>query len=239
METNEIPCLTAAQMREVDRLAMEEFHLDLLQMMENAGRALARLARDEFLGGSALGRSVLVLAGRGGNGGGGLAAARRLHAWGAKVEVILGADANSLKDAPAHQLRALRSISVPVLPPGADLPAADLILDAMLGYSLRGAPRDPIAGMIAAANAGAAPILALDLPSGLDPDAGLPGDPTVRAAATLTLALPKAGLLAEDAREHVGDLWLADIGIAPELYRRLGLHVPPIFAEDDLLRLDP
>ncbi len=239
MKAHEVPCLTATLMREVDRLATEEFHLDLLQMMENAGRALARLARDRFLGGSALGRRVLILAGPGGNGGGGLAAARRLDAWGAKVEVILGADVNSLKAVPAHQLRALRSVSVPIRQPGSDLPQAELVLDALLGYSLRGAPRDPIAGMIAAANAGAAPILALDLPSGLDPDTGLPGDPTVRAAATLTLALPKAGLLTEGAREYVGDLWLADIGIPPELYRRLGLRVPPIFAADDLLHLDP
>jgi len=88
-----IPTVTVDQMREVDRLMMEEFQIGLLQMMENAGRALAVRAR-QVLGGDVRGAHVVVLAGRGGNGGGGLTAARRLSIWGADVSVILSGPAD-------------------------------------------------------------------------------------------------------------------------------------------------
>ena len=87
VSANHLPHLTEAQMREVDRLAVEGYGILLLQMMENAGRGLARLARERFLGGKAGGRRVTVLSGPGGNGGGGLVAARRLAGWGANVHV--------------------------------------------------------------------------------------------------------------------------------------------------------
>jgi NAD(P)H-hydrate epimerase len=83
-----VPHLTTAEMIEVDRAMMEDYHIELIQMMENAGRNLAHLARIRFLGGDPRGRQVLVLAGTGGNGGGALVAARRLHNWGARVDVI-------------------------------------------------------------------------------------------------------------------------------------------------------
>lgn len=75
-------------MREVDRAMIEEYHIELIQMMENAGRNLAHLARMPFLGGDPRGYHVVVLAGRGGNGGGGLVCPRRLYNWGANVEVF-------------------------------------------------------------------------------------------------------------------------------------------------------
>ncbi|MEO0603194.1 MAG: NAD(P)H-hydrate epimerase, partial [Myxococcota bacterium] len=87
-----LPWLTTDQMREVDRLMIEVFHIELVQMMENAGRGLARVARQRFLDGDPTGRRVVVLAGPGGNGGGALVAARRLHGWGAHVEIALSAD---------------------------------------------------------------------------------------------------------------------------------------------------
>jgi NAD(P)H-hydrate epimerase len=236
-----IPTVTVDQMREVDRLMTEDMRIILLQMMENAGRALATQAR-QMLGGDALGQHIVVLAGRGGNGGGGLAAARRLFIWGADVTVILGQEPEDLQSVPAHQLAILRNIGVPVHDPGHDgpgdiiLPSADLILDALIGYSLHGAPREPIASLIRAANAAGPPILALDIPSGLDGDAGVAADPTIRAAATLTLALPKAGLVQPVAREWVGDLYVADISVPEVVYQRLGLHVGPIFARSDIVR---
>jgi NAD(P)H-hydrate epimerase len=228
-------------MREVDRLMIEEFGIILLQMMENAGRTLATQAR-QMLGGDVRGQRVVVLAGRGGNGGGGLVAARRLFNWGADVTVILGQAMEELQGVPAHQLAILRQIGVPVHGPEAAGPddallrPAGLILDALIGYSLRGAPREPIASLIRAANTARPPILALDIPSGLDGDAGTAADPTIRAAATLTLALPKAGLVQPAARAWVGDLYVADISVPEAVYRRLGLDVGPIFARSDIVR---
>ncbi len=83
-----------------------------------------------------------------------------------------------------------------------------------------------------------APILSLDLPSGLDATTGQAHDPTIRASATLTLALPKTGLRAPGASAYVGELYLADIGVPPALYTHLGLSVGPLFAAHEIVRLD-
>jgi NAD(P)H-hydrate epimerase len=81
-------------------------------------------------------------------------------------------------------------------------------------------------------------MLALDLPSGLDGDSGEASDPTIRATETLTLALPKRGLLAPVARPWVGQLHLADISVPEKVYEHLGLKVGPIFAESDIIPID-
>src|SRR6266851_6972977 len=104
-----IPTVSVDQMRQVDRLMIEELHIELLQMMENAGRALAEQAR-QLVGGDVHGAQVVVLAGPGGNGGGGLAAGRRLAVWGADVSVILGAARREFKGVPLRQLSILDSM---------------------------------------------------------------------------------------------------------------------------------
>ena len=113
-----------------------------------------------------------------------------------------------------------------------------MILDALIGYGLTGDPRGPIAEWIERADAASRPILSLDTPSGLDETTGVPGLPCIRATATLTLALPKTGLLTPAARAFVGDLYLADISVPPELYRRLGWDVGPLFADDTIIRIN-
>lgn len=221
-------------MREVDRIMVEELGIELLQMMENAGRALATRAR-AMLGGDAAGARVTVMAGAGGNGGGGLAAARRLALWGADVTVVLAQPGESMTGVPARQLSILRRMGVAALGPEAHLPVADVLVDALIGYSLSGAPRPPVSVLIRAANAAPAPVLALDIPSGLDGDRGTPYDPCIAATSTLTLALPKAGLLVPSARDFVGELYLADISVPRQVYDRLGLHVGALFSRDDVV----
>jgi len=207
-------------------------------MMENAGRAFAELTRIHL---SALSRRhAAVLVGRGGNGGGGMSAARRLAIWGADVSVVLAHPQAALADAARHQLESLRAIGLPIYQAeaaGSLIHEADVVLDALLGYSLDGPPREPEAGLIRTANAHAVPILALDLPSGLDPDTGVPHDPTIRATRTLTLALPKVGLLRPEAAPSVGELWLADISVPARAYEGFGILPGPIFAESDLIRI--
>ncbi|MBT3389198.1 MAG: NAD(P)H-hydrate epimerase [Chloroflexi bacterium] len=234
-----IPAITTQQMIEVDRLMIEEYGIELKQMMENAGRNLAALARTRFLGGDPRGTSVVVLAGSGGNGGGGLAAARRLHNWGAHITVHLSRPAAEYHGVPAKQLAILQKIGVGIIEPAEDtpLPAADLIIDALIGYSLNGAPRGAAARLIEQANAQSAPILCLDTPSGLDSTSGELYPPYIKAAATLTLALPKIGLLAPQARSAVGKIYLADISVPPQLYSHLGLEVGAIFAQAEILLL--
>ncbi len=232
-----IAYLNTAQMREVDRAMIEDYGIELIQMMENAGRNLAHLARFRFLDGDPRGRRVIVLAGRGGNGGGGLVCARRLHNWGANVFVFTTHPDDAYQGIPAHQLDILRRMTVPVesVPPTA-LPAADLIVDAVIGYSLSGAPRGTAKRLILLANGHGAPILSLDTPSGLDTTTGTVYDPAVRAAATMTLALPKEGLRGTP---NVGELYLADISVPPALYAGpgLALTVGPIFAQEEIVRL--
>ncbi|MGD9892518.1 MAG: NAD(P)H-hydrate epimerase [Dehalococcoidia bacterium] len=236
-----VPHVTVEQMREVDRLMEGDLGITLLQMMENAGRALATQARS-MLGGSAAKRRVVLLAGRSGNGGGGLAAARRLAIWGGDVLVVLSEPESALMPAARHQVAIVRRIGIPVWDAAhagleAALGTADLVVDALIGYSLRGAPREPAASLIRAANGSRSPVLALDLPSGLDGDSGQASDPTIRASATLTLALPKVGLCRPMARSWVGDLYLADISVPEMVYRRIGISVGPIFATSDILHL--
>src|SRR5262249_8306720 len=138
----DVPYLTTRQMVEVDRAMIEDFAIELVQMMENAGRNLAHLARFRFLDGNPLGRRVIVLAGSGGNGGGALVAARRLHNWGASVEVVLGQPISAMSKVPAHQLEIVRRLNIPVTAASAagDPKSPHLILYGFFGCGLNGAP---------------------------------------------------------------------------------------------------
>jgi NAD(P)H-hydrate epimerase len=215
-----IPVVTADQMRAVDRAMVEDLHIELVQMMENAGRGLADLAQRLFRPASAT-----VLAGRGGNGGGGLVAARHLANRGVAVTVTLARAENELAPVTLQQLDILRRMDVPTT---SDPAGTDLVIDALIGYSLRGNPAGRVAELIEEANRQPAPVLSLDAPSGLDVTSGLAGSPCVEATATLTLALPKAGLLVAPAL--VGRLFLADISVPRLVYQRMGLRVGDVFA---------
>jgi NAD(P)H-hydrate epimerase len=230
----EVPRVTVAQMREVDRLMIDEYHISLEQMMENAGRSLAEMAR-RMLGGTVGGRSVAVLCGIGNNGGGGMAAARHLHNWGAQVDVNLVGEAASLRDAPLHQWQIAEKLGLGRRE--GDLQGRDLYIDALLGYGGRGNPRTPISEVIELINGEDSQVLALDVPSGLDASTGVAGSPCVRATTTLTLALPKLGLVSESAEPFVGNLYLADIGIPPELYAEMGIAADGLFANGPLARI--
>jgi NAD(P)H-hydrate epimerase len=228
-----IPAVSAEQMQEVDRVAVEEYGLGILQMMENAGRNLAGNVMEML--GRAQG-SVTVLAGSGGNGGGGLCCARHLRNRGIDVSLLLSKEPEALTGAAAHQFHILK---VAGLDPASGSEAqetigrAELVVDALVGYSLRGSPRGRVAELIDLCNRNARRVLSLDVPSGLDATNGDAPGQVVRADRTLTLALPKTGL-----REVGGDLYLADIGIPPELYQRIGLRMQPIFAERYWLQLE-
>lgn len=219
-----VPTVTADQMREVDRVAMEDFGLGVLQMMENAGRNLAQEVWD--LLGSDVGE-VAILAGSGGNGGGGLCCARHLHNRGFRVQVLLTKDPTALKGPARNQMEILRAAGVEAV----DFSQAEdvirrawVVVDAIVGYSLRGAPRGRAGELIDLCNRYAARTLSLDLPSGLDATTGDTPGVAVRPDRTLTLALPKTGLA-----HASGELRLADIGIPPQVFERIGISFEPPF----------
>lgn len=221
-----VPAVTAQEMREVDRIAVEEFGLGILQMMENAGRNLA--ANVLGLLGEQTGE-VTILAGSGGNGGGGLCCARHLHNRAIRVWVVLSKDETLFGNAARNQLHILQKAGVQALPfaqaEEAILRSA-VVVDALIGYSLRGAPRGQTAELIALCNQSGLQIISLDVPSGLDATTGEAPGQVVRPRRTLTLALPKTGL-----RQVPGEIYLADIGIPPEVYLGLGLALESPFKD--------
>ena len=227
-----VPAVTSDEMREVDRVAVQEKGPNLYQMMENAGRNLASLAI-ELLGSNWRVASYLVLAGASGNGGGGISAARHLANRGLQVRLCL-AEPERLGEVPAFQRRIFQSTS------GLEIPAtnlknerADIVLDALIGYGLKSFATGSAAKLIDWANTSGKPILALDVPSGTDATTGDAPGSAIKAKWTMTLALPKSGLLPL----HSGQLFLADIGIPSGTYRRVGLSFTPPFGDKYVVRL--
>jgi NAD(P)H-hydrate epimerase len=227
-----LPWISVAQMREVDRLMIEEFAISLEQMMENAGRNLALLAR-HLLGGDARGRRVLVLAGTGGNGGGWLAGARHLLVAGADVSIAIAAPPEQLAPVTRKQYETLTRLAVQQ---GTAAHTPELVVDALLGYGQKGTPSGEVAELISLAPA--APLLALDVPSGLELETGRLHEPHVRATATLTLAAPKEGLRIGDAADVVGELYLADISVPAAVYERLGVTYSSPFGPAPLVEIE-
>lgn len=230
------PTVTSQEMRRLDNWAEREYQMPLLVMAEHAGRVLAHLLVRRFR--PKPDTPILVLAGKGGNGAGALAAARHLRHGGFSVAALTTDPQTKLRDETKRHLSMFRRTggSCPPFGPGG-LPPAEYILDGILGYGLTDTPKGMAQKMIQAANASGAPILALDLPSGLHPDTGTPSADTIRAAATLTIALPKAGLLESAARAHVGELYLADITFPRPVYEEYGTTPEELFGGDEVVRL--
>lgn len=210
-----VTAVTAAEMRQVDRVAVEEVGLSLPRMMEHAGRALAREVLDLLAAGD--GAATTVLAGPGGNGGGGLACARHLRNRGVAVTVVLDRPADDVEGAAGENLAVLRADGLEPVTDEVPDPGG-VVVDALVGYGLEGAPRGRLADLVAAANDAAGPVVSLDVPTGVDAtDGSRPGD-AVAPDRTLTLALPKTGLVGGG-----GDLALADLSIPAAVYDRVGV----------------
>jgi NAD(P)H-hydrate epimerase len=222
-----IPALTEDQMRTVDRIAVEDFGLGLLQMMENAGRNLALVAIDMVAEQNDV--EITVLAGSGGNGGGGICCARHLHNHGYSINLFLGKPPEEYRGAPRNQLQILANAGVEPLPTSVAAGAIErsaLVIDALIGYSLRGAPSGLVADLIRLCGQHAGRTLSLDIPSGMHSTTGETPGLFLRPDRTLTLALPKTGL----SNPAAGELFLADIGIPPEVFKSLGIYLEPFWA---------
>lgn len=208
-----VPAVTAAEMRDVDRVAVESFGIEVLQMMEHAGRALAGAAIERAEG------PVTVLVGNGGNGGGGLCCARHLRNRGVDVRVVVDRAPGQLTGPAAHHHATLREMGVPVaVGPDAPNAGAGLVVDALVGYGLGGPLRGTAAELVEAT--ADATVVSLDVPSGVNATTGERPGVAVDADSVVTLALPKTGLAG-----YRGDLVLADIGLPTGVYAEL--DVPP------------
>lgn len=222
------PVVTAERMRALDRHAVEQLGIPSLVLMENAARgALESMGR---LLGSLDRRSIVILCGKGNNGGDGLAIARLALVAGARVRAILACEPARLSVDAAAQLRMLEKlpeVSICRWESFCDSPSIeiDLIVDALLGTGSNGAPTAPYDAMIVWANAQPALRFAVDIPSGLDSDSGIAGAPTFRADATATMAALKPGLLLADGPSMRGVLDLVHIGLPLSCYSGYGLEL--------------
>jgi NAD(P)H-hydrate epimerase len=194
-----VPAVTAAQMREVDRVATAEVGPNLYQMMENAGQALAAFCM-VTLGDEWTAAPVVVVVGTGGNGGGGMCAARHLANHGGDVTLV-PAGAERLAGVPAEQLALYRAAGGRCVEPRSlEALQPALVVDALLGYNLTGEPYGVATDLIGWMADADAPVVSLDVPSGLNATTGDCPGAHVRAATTMTLALPKTGLHVDESR---------------------------------------
>jgi len=221
------PLLTSRQVKEVDALAQERFGISLDWLMEAAGWQVARFCP----------AATTVVCGVGNNAGDGMAAARHLHRWG-RLGRVCCVDAARLQGAAAQELVALRRIGIEV---SSDLrlDGAQAVVDALFGTGLSRPPAALFAKWIEAINSSQLRVISVDVPSGLDADSGVAYAPCVQAHTTVTLGLPKPGLVAGDGPRLAGEVWVADIGVPFEAYAMVGAQVPQhLFSTDDRVRLD-
>lgn len=227
--------LTREDCARIDRLASEQYGIPSIVLMENAGRSVAdyvasSLPLDDER------PAILVLAGSGSNGGDGFVAARHLANLGMRVGVITSAPDEAVKGDALTNLKILRKMGLPIrafdpskpraalsaLP--AYLATPDLIIDALLGTGYRGDLKEPMPALIDLCNelGDKAPIISIDLPSGLDADTGQPGSTCIEADLTVCLVSLKPGVLTEAGRPFCGQLLQGDIGVPLDLIERFG-----------------
>lgn len=230
--------MTRAQVRAIDRLATGELGIPSVVLMENAGRGaaeeiLAALDEGRLAARGASRPCVLVLCGAGNNAGDGYVVARHLAIAGLAVQLVETVEPERSSEDAAIFRRVACAMGIPHRlvrdasaweRERAELESADLVVDALLGTGFRGELREPLAGIVRAADdfarAGQRSVVALDVPSGLDADTGVASNAVVRAELTLTFAAQKIGLARPEAREYVGELRVIGIGTPPALLER-------------------
>jgi NAD(P)H-hydrate epimerase len=212
--------ITRTQVRELDRRAIQEFGVPGIVLMENAGRGAAEKLIELGIDGP-----IVICCGKGNNGGDGFVIARHLHNRSFQVEVVLFCDSSELKGDAAINFQIIEKSAIPhsiVVNDSDDLllqkklSGAAWIVDALLGTGATGEPRGAIARAIEMINAAQRPVLAIDLPSGLDCDTGIPAAQTVRATQTCTFVAEKAGFTNPLTRQFLGEVHVFDIG-APKI----------------------
>jgi NAD(P)H-hydrate epimerase len=217
--------LTRDEVREVDRRAIEELGLPGIVLMENAGRGAAELLIELGIDGP-----VIVVAGKGNNGGDGFVIARHLEIHGIDVRVLLFADPHELAGDALTNYRVLDAAGTTIRncaradPSGwkDELRMGSWIVDALLGTGTRGSVREPFGTVIEQINASGVRVLAVDLPSGLDCDTGEPLGPCVRAAHTATFVAPKRGFDSPGAAAFTGQVHVIGIGVPRSLLESIG-----------------
>ncbi|HTL27977.1 MAG TPA: NAD(P)H-hydrate epimerase [Tepidisphaeraceae bacterium] len=210
--------LTRAQVREIDRRAIQQYHIPGVVLMENAALAVTQVACD-MLDDNCVGQ-IIFLCGGGNNGGDGLAAARHLHNLGADVYIALTTDPAKFKGEAKLNWEIAQAMGFKTFeadPDRIQSSRALLLIDAVFGTGLSEAARDPFPALAHAANKSGARVLAIDLPSGLDCDTGEPLGACIQAERTITFVAEKAGFANPNAAKYTGQITVGSIGCPNEL----------------------
>jgi NAD(P)H-hydrate epimerase len=237
IDSKSLPYLSTDKLKLMDKLMVEEFNISVIHMMECAGLALATLSRLYAK------QNILIFAGKGHNGGDGFVAAKHLYNWGYKVSIALSCTKQEIIGIPKQQFSIIKKLNIDIIEPNSHsldkaIKNSDLLIDSLLGFGITGAPRSNTKNLIQKMNASKKPIIALDIPSGLDCTTGEIYSPCIKAKATLCLAALKSGFKNKLAKEYLGELFLADIGVPPELYKTLGIKTPTIFADANIVGIN-
>ena len=220
--------VTAAEMRQIDQDTIEGIGIPGIVLMETAGRAIVRAIEQHYPTTERIG----ILVGKGNNGGDGLVIARQLAHTGHNVHIFLVSPADSFASEAAINLQIAKNLGLRIEVILGEKEAwkrwmtnCELLVDAIFGTGLRGTVRDPIATIIDTINSRSTPILSVDLPSGLDADTGNPLGTCVQADRTVTIGLPKRGLLVHPGTEFAGKLEVVDIGFPEQVIDTQGIKV--------------
>lgn len=221
--------VTSAEMRTLDEYAIHTIGIPAAVLMENAGRAVAEEVGklSSALGDLEANKPWLILTGKGNNGGDGMVAARHLRELGVEAELLYAADPAKLTSDAAIQRDIAARLGMAASVYGTDSIRWERyagIVDALLGTGTAGAPREPYASLIREANASGLPMVAIDIPSGLDADTGEVNDPCIDADMTVALAFLKRGLTQYPGAERAGRVVVRSIGIPAELADREGIR---------------
>ena len=220
--------VSCEEMRAIDRRAQEEFGIPQETLMENAGKAVAEESL-KILGEirpAGARPKALLFCGGGNNGGDGLVAARILHERKIDVKVFLFRPAASLTGAALDNLKKLKNLNIPYeeLPETDKIKAetkdCDLLVDALLGTGIKNEVTGLYKEALEAMNASKKPLVAVDVPSGMDADTGIPLGICARARLTVTMGAAKIGFLKNSAEKWTGKIVIADIGFPKELFER-------------------
>ena len=226
-----IKLTTAAQMREMDRETLEKFAVPGILLMENAALRVVEVLAARF--GPLRGKRIAIVCGKGNNGGDGLAVARHLSArFRADVTVWLTASAEAFTGDAAANYKMAAAYGLDIRSWTGALGETDLVVDALLGTGTSGAVSGELAEVIKAVNGAGRPVVAVDVPSGLDADTGRVNGACVQAVLTITFALPKIGLRVYPGAACVGELVTVDIGMPRPVMAAEGVQVMATEASD-------
>ena len=221
--------LTRDQVRNIDKQALERYHIPGIVLMENAARAVADLVWKMY---GHQDRSVMILCGGGNNGGDGLAVARNLHNRGCKIDIILSGDPARYSGDAKINWDIVQAMGLPIgqLEEAKKLAEArdvDLIIDGLFGTGLTKTPREPFGEFVGLIETLGVPVIAIDVPSGLDCDTGKPLGPCVRATHTVTFVAEKVGFANADSKQYTGEIILGNIGCPRELIDEIASATEP------------